>query len=210
MASAGELPVIILAAGRGVRLGSMTGELPKCMLECGGTTIIRRQVKALQENGLPGINIVTGYRDDLLRSHLEGCGVSYIHSAEWATTNNIYSLHLAREKCAGGFYLLNGDVAFDFGILEKFAGTSDTAMVIDDVKVLGEYIGVMRFDAVEGAKLFGAIGDFVSRGDTGVWYENAIQEIMGELRIRPDYTGGMHWIEVDTQEDFRKMEELFS
>ena len=232
-----ELPVIVLAAGRGIRLGDITREMPKCMLGVGGETIIRRQVRQLGEVGLRDIHVVTGYRSDLVEGHLEGTDVRYVHNGLWSTTNNIYSLHLARDRAPDGFYLLNGDVACDAGILRNFASTSGTAMVIDDVKELGEeemkvsirdgrimcigkaldprkahgeYIGLMRFTGDESRMLFDSIARFVSAGQMGVWYENALEPILGDIILRPVFTGGLDWIEVDTPEDNRRMNDMFS
>ncbi len=47
-----ELPVIILATGRGNRLGNLTEDIPKAMLKVGDQTIIERQVFALKELNL--------------------------------------------------------------------------------------------------------------------------------------------------------------
>jgi len=55
-----ELPVIILAAGRGIRLGDLTGEIPKCMLPINGGTIIKRQVASLKKCGFERMITVTG------------------------------------------------------------------------------------------------------------------------------------------------------
>ena len=230
-----ELPVIVLAAGRGVRLGELTEDIPKCMLPLLGTTVVRRQIDLLIDVGLSDIHVVTGYKDEKLREHLSDYEINFIHNPSWHETNNIYSLHLARDIAMDGFYLLNSDVLFHAGILSKFVSTSGTAMVVDDYKVLGEeemkviirqgrvvdigkdinpeeadgeYIGILRFDASDARRLFDEIEVFIERGDTGVWYENAIREILGEVLIKDVSTEGLPWIEIDTPEDYEKAKRL--
>ncbi len=62
---------VILAAGRGTRLGNeYTKGLPKCLLELGGQTLLRHQIAALQAVGVRGIVVVTGYR----KEQVEECG----------------------------------------------------------------------------------------------------------------------------------------
>ena len=56
------MKAIILAAGRGRRMGRMTRSLPKCLLKIGGMTLLDRQIHALRGAGIREIGIVTGYR----------------------------------------------------------------------------------------------------------------------------------------------------
>ena len=53
---------IILAAGRGSRMASLSDEIPKCLLKVGGKPLIDRQIEALRKGGVEDISIVTGYR----------------------------------------------------------------------------------------------------------------------------------------------------
>ena len=57
------MKVIILAAGRGSRLGERTKDRPKCMVEICGKTILERCISSLEEAGIhrDDIAIVTGY-----------------------------------------------------------------------------------------------------------------------------------------------------
>jgi len=230
-----ELPVIILAAGRGIRLGDLTGEIPKCMLPIDGETIIKRQVASLRECGFERIIVVTGYRDDLMREHL-GDEVEYVYNEEWDTYNNIYSLYIMKDLVPEGFCLINGDVVCDPAIIEGFAGTDGTSLVIDNVKPLaeeemkittvdgrldlinktmdpvgaeGEYIGILRFVTPESGMLFEEMERYVERAELDVWYENAIGSAAERLRMKPWFTHGLPWIEIDTPEDYEKALRLF-
>src|SRR5437899_3286230 len=55
---------IILAAGRGKRLGPLGDGRPKCLVELSGKPLIERQVAALRGGGVSEIGIVRGYRAD--------------------------------------------------------------------------------------------------------------------------------------------------
>lgn len=88
------MKVIILAAGRGSRLGERTKDRPKCMVEVCGRSILSRCMAALEQAGVTRdqIGIVTGYRQDLIREP----GVTYFHNVNWERTNMVCSLLEAR------------------------------------------------------------------------------------------------------------------
>ena len=89
------MKVIILAAGRGSRLGERTKDRPKCMCTLCGRTLLDRCLETLEQAGVPrsDIGIVTGYRSDMFQA----AGVTYFHNADWEKTNMFRSLTMARE-----------------------------------------------------------------------------------------------------------------
>lgn len=52
---------VILAAGRGSRMGALAVDRPKCLVELAHKPLIRRQIAALRSGGVPTIGIVRGY-----------------------------------------------------------------------------------------------------------------------------------------------------
>lgn len=89
------MKVIILAAGRGSRLGERTKDRPKCMCTLCGRTLLDRCLDTLEEAGFPrsDTGIVTGYRSDMFQAD----GVTYFHNAGWEKTNMFCSLTMAKE-----------------------------------------------------------------------------------------------------------------
>jgi L-glutamine-phosphate cytidylyltransferase len=82
---------LILAAGRGSRLGSLGDDRPKCLVELDGRPLLDRQVAALRRAGVDEIGIVRGYRADMLNLP----GLSYFENQRWAETNMVTSLAAA-------------------------------------------------------------------------------------------------------------------
>ncbi len=99
---------LILAAGQGSRLNGGNG-LPKCLTAIGNGTLIEHQIENLRRIGVEQIAVVVGYRRNDIQQTLQN-RVHYINNADYATTNSLYSLWLARRWVVGGFILLNGDV----------------------------------------------------------------------------------------------------
>lgn len=89
------MKVIILAAGRGSRLGARTKDRPKCMCELAGRTLLDRCLDTLEKAGISrsDIGIVTGYRSGMFQVE----GVTCFHNPDWARTNMFWSLTMARE-----------------------------------------------------------------------------------------------------------------
>jgi len=112
---------LLLAAGLGSRLGPLTEALPKCLVSVSGVPILERLLRALDGHGFERLVIVTGYRaesiSDYLGERFGGLAIEYLLSPLFATTNNIYSLWLARELIDEPFLLLESDVVFDEPLL---------------------------------------------------------------------------------------------
>ena len=89
------MKVIILAAGRGSRLGERTKDRPKCMCTLGGKTLLERCLDTLQQAGISkkDIGIVTGYRSEMF----DVPEVTFFHNPNWEKTNMFYSLTMAED-----------------------------------------------------------------------------------------------------------------
>ncbi|PYK48280.1 MAG: nucleotidyl transferase, partial [Verrucomicrobia bacterium] len=57
---------LILAAGRGSRMGDLGDDRPKCLIELQGRPLIERQITALRRSGVEEIGVVRGYRAEMI------------------------------------------------------------------------------------------------------------------------------------------------
>jgi len=76
---------VILAAGRGTRLGPATARIPKPMLDVGGRPLIDRIIGSLAAAGIRKLVVVTGYLADRLENHLAGGSplpIAFVRQAE--------------------------------------------------------------------------------------------------------------------------------
>ncbi len=70
---------IVLAAGRGTRMGELTEEKPKPMLPVGDAPMLEHIVRRLQSVGIEEILLVVGYRRDLIEAHFRDFpGISFV------------------------------------------------------------------------------------------------------------------------------------
>jgi glucose-1-phosphate thymidylyltransferase len=104
---------VVLAAGRGTRLGSLVDDVPKPLLEVGGRPLIDRIIGALTHNGVTQLTIVTGYRADRLERHVAarwGDDVAFVRQEKPRGT--AHALSLAHDMCgASRFALAWADIA---------------------------------------------------------------------------------------------------
>ena len=84
---------IILAAGRGSRMGRLGEERPKCLIEFCKKPLIERQVAALRGGGAETVGVVCGYRADMIKV----AGATYFYNQRWSETNMVMSLAAAAE-----------------------------------------------------------------------------------------------------------------
>lgn len=137
------MKAVILVAGRGTRLGSLTEKIPKCLLRVGNQTILERLLKQLNSNGIKDIILVVGFKKEKIKQEVDRLSlpinVIYIENKIYDRTNTIYSVWLAREKVKEGFILINGDVISEDSIMKdliKHPGKN--VLTIDNTKKLGE------------------------------------------------------------------------
>lgn len=85
---------LILAAGRGSRLGDLTANNPKCMVKVFGKPLLEHQIESLTQAGIENIAIVTGYHSEAL-NHPKL--IKHYHNQDWASTNMVKSLLCASD-----------------------------------------------------------------------------------------------------------------
>jgi choline kinase len=122
---------VILAAGRGSRLNGVASESPKCLVEAGGITLVERQIRALRRAGIDEITVVVGCQADRVRRAC-GHGLTYVENPQYAQTNSMYSLWMARPLLYEGFVVLNCDVLFHPVLLDDLlTAHHDNALLLD-------------------------------------------------------------------------------
>ena len=115
---------VILAAGRGERLGPLTASTPKPMLEVGGKPLIDRIVAGIAATGVHSLVVVTGYLAAAVEQYLAANSplpVAFIRQDEQDGTAG--ALRLARNAVGNEPFLLSwGDIATDSRHFRAVAG----------------------------------------------------------------------------------------
>ncbi len=131
------MQAIILAAGMGKRLKELTNDSTKCMVKVNGVTIIERLLSQIDELNLSKIVIVVGYKGQKLMDYIATLSVKtpieYINNKIYATTNNIYSLYMAKDYLLRDDTLLfESDLIFDSKLVYQLLGDAYPNLALVD------------------------------------------------------------------------------
>lgn len=187
---------IILSAGQGSRLGPLTVDRPKCLIEFSGRTLLDWQLDMLAANGVTEVTVVTGFRDDQVAAALArrsgGPRVTTRFNPFYKVADNLGTVWIAREDFAGDCLVLNGDTLVSREIVATVlaAGRPGIAVTVDekdggydedDMKVVRDADGRLRRigkrlgDAPVNAE---SIGLIVFRGDGAARFVQAVEAMM--------------------------------
>lgn len=129
------MQAIILAAGMGRRLGELTKNNTKCMLEVNGVRLIDRYLRQLSKYSLDRIVIVVGYEGqkliDYIHANYPDINIEFVNNPIYDKTNNIYSLALAKDYlCADDTILMESDLIVEDGIIDKLLNHTDKDLAL--------------------------------------------------------------------------------
>lgn len=116
------MQALILAAGKGTRLGVGPSPVPKCLTPIGDSTILTRCLNVLAESGIDRVGIVTGYQAEYIErkvgSDFAGMPIEYIFADQYSTTNNIMSVLSASQFLSqDDSLLIESDLVFEFNLI---------------------------------------------------------------------------------------------
>jgi len=139
------MKAIILAAGRGKRLGDLTKELPKCLLDLGSKTILDYQLESLMKCGIDEILLVVGFGKEKVIEHVRqkhaNLPIKFIYNDVYDKTDNAYSTALALNQLGdtSQVILLDGDVIFDPRLLSSLVVSQhENVLLADEIKKVTE------------------------------------------------------------------------
>jgi len=214
---------IILAAGTSSRLRPLTDSTPKCLLNVGNRSILERTIRAVFHAGIIHFTVVVGFQDWMVKNFLKrnfpSLNFTFIVNNQFDTTNNAFSLLMAREEIEGHeLLLLDGDIVFDDELIPLLiksphqsclavrtngsVGEEDVKLEVTDKKEIvrigkeiaaasayGESIGIARFSRGDTTQLFAAL-------EKRIRTENRINEFY-EASFQEMIDGGSRMYAVD-------------
>ncbi len=233
---------LLLAAGTGSRLFPLTQNEPKCLTMVNGTSILERLISNLRKHKFKRLVVVTGHLDHRIREVLGNSRgklkIEYVHSPEYKTTNNIYSLWMARKHLNEPFVLFESDLIFDESLLEgmlypdrialdKFRSYMDgTCVTLTDTGSVEAFVtgnpkapeetpyktvNIYSLSKTSWHAVSKRLDEVISAGRVNDYYETVFSSMVdeGSLSFQKVSFGSKPWYEIDTIKDLRKAEKLF-
>lgn len=228
------MQAIIMAAGKGSRLGSLTAGNPKSFVEIKGKKLIEYNLQLLQYYGVDEIIIVTGYRSEAFEELTKDMhNVRLMYNPFYEMVNVLGSFYMGMEALHDDFVYLHADTLCEPVIFEKLIKLSadvilpveykkcdEEAMKVrsEDGKIVeitkqmpldlaeGEFIGMAAFRKEVIPALKEKTKQLLKEKEFTAYFESAIQRLIDEenFRIEAISTQGAFWAEIDFMEDYEK------
>lgn len=227
---------IITAAGQGKRLLPYTKDRPKSLVNLGGKPIIEYTLDNLSACGIKEVVIVIGYcaekYKEIIGAKYKNCKIIYVKNKNYATTDNMASLWMARDYIDEGYIFINADVLFEKELLAKLITEPhpDVCVVDDTIKLSptamklkvvngkiaaigrdltggnARAIGMYKYSP-EGAKAyFREIEKLTKSGIPRLQIEQPLELFLKHHDMYVLRTGKLLWEEIDDENDLKKAE----
>ncbi len=233
---------LLLAAGMGSRLYPLSQNAPKCLTIVSGVSILERLISNLSQHGFKRLVVVTGYLEncikDFLGTKVGDITIDYIFSPLYKTTNNVYSLWMAREIIDEPFMLLESDLVFDESLLKSMLYPNKIAVAKMQPWMDGTYITINQSQQVNGFfndnkasctmnayktvniycislsswhRIVKKLDQHISDDRINDYYEIIFAEMIADGSLSFDMISfdSKPWYEIDNIEDLAKAEKLF-
>ena len=233
---------LLLAAGTGSRLMPLTEKSPKCLTLVNEKSILERLVNNLKKQGFTRLVIVTGYEKecimDFLGNKSGNLTIEYINNPLYLSTNNIYSLWMARNIINEPFVLFESDLVFDTFLLNEMVfpdkiaiakmqpWLNGTTISINKQKQVTQFhkgttdiysdiryktVNIYSFSIASWRIIVKKLNQHVLEGKVNCYYETALSEMIDDksLSLESVSFDNKPWYEIDTIHDLVEAEKLF-
>ncbi len=233
---------LLLAAGTGSRLFPLTKKSPKCLTLVNDKSILERLINNLKKQGFKRLLIVTGYEKECIMDYLgEKTGdisIEYIYSSLYKTTNNIYSLWMARNIINEPFVLFESDLVMNSSLLNDMVypdrmavalmqpWLNGTTVSVNKAKMVTEFqkgttdsysdiryktVNIYSFSLLSWKAVVKKLNQHITDGDVNSYYETVFAELTENKTLSFESVSfdNKPWYEIDTLKDLAKAELLF-
>jgi len=115
------MDIVIIAGGKGTRLGSLTLDVPKPMVLIEGKPVLEHQIELAKRYNLKKIIILSGHMSDKIEEYFSDgkwLGVSIKHIKEQFPLGTAGCLKQIEDFVSDDFIIFNADIIMDFDILK--------------------------------------------------------------------------------------------
>ncbi|MDM5137041.1 phosphocholine cytidylyltransferase family protein [Aeromonas salmonicida] len=177
------MQAIILAAGRGSRLGSMTEDQPKPLAKLAGKPLIEWQLASLAAAGIDDVHVVCGYCSDAL----QGYGCSRIVNPHWASSNMVRSLMCADALLSVAPTLVcYGDIVYRPLIIQTLMASNAPLAISYDKEWWSLWSARFEDPLLDAESFRQQQGQLITIGERAQCREEIEGQYMGLLKFTPE------------------------
>jgi choline kinase len=233
---------LLLAAGTGSRLFPLTQNSPKCLTLVNDKSILERLINNLKNQGFKRLVIVTGHKKECIMDYLgEKSGdiyIEYVNSPLYKTTNNIYSLWMARNIINEPFVLFESDLVLNSTLLDDMVypdrmavalmqpWLNGTTVSVNNTNRVTKFhkgttdsysdiryktVNIYSFSLLSWQAIVKQLNKYITEGNVNCYYETVFAEMIDNRSLAFESVSFDHkpWYEIDTIKDLAKAELLF-
>ena len=171
---------LIIAAGLGSRLKKHTENLPKCMLDFGGKTLLQRQLDSYKKCGIKDISLIRGYKKEKINYK----GIKYFENTDYKNNNILNSIFYAEKVINGNIIISYSDILFDSSVVERTLDTDHDISVVVDIDWRGYYVGRKEHPISEAENvIFNSNNEVEKIGKINTGKEEVHGEFIGMIKL---------------------------
>ena len=171
---------LIIAAGLGSRLKKHTENIPKCMLDFGGKTLLQRQLSSYKENGIEDISLIRGYKKNKIKYK----GIKYFDNNDYKDNNILNSIFYGEEVINGNIIISYSDILFEPFVVKRALESDHDISVIVDIDWRDYYIDRKDHPLSEAENvIFNSNNEVVKIGKIASEKEEVHGEFIGMIKL---------------------------
>ena len=171
---------LVIAAGLGSRLKKHTENLPKCMLDFGGKTLLQRQLDFYKENGINDISLIRGYKKEKINYK----GIKYFENDDYKNNNILNSIFYAEKEINGNIIISYSDILFDTSVVQRTLNSDHDISVVVDIDWRGYYVGRKDHPISEAENvIFNSNNEVEKIGKINTGIEEVHGEFIGMIKL---------------------------
>ena len=171
---------LIIAAGLGSRLKKHTKELPKCMLDFGGKTLLQRQLDSYKKCEINDISLVKGYKKEKINYK----GIKYFENNDFKNNNILNSIFYAEDVINGNIIISYSDILFDSSVVRRAMNSDYDISVVVDIDWRGYYVGRKDHPIAEAENvIFNSNNEVEKIGKINTGIEEVHGEFIGMIKL---------------------------
>tara|TARA_B100000941_G_C28497560_1_gene551936 strand:+ start:323 stop:1444 length:1122 start_codon:yes stop_codon:yes gene_type:complete len=178
--SKNETKALIVAAGLGSRLKKHTENLPKCMLDFKGKTLLQRQIQAYKDSGINDITVIRGYKKEKI-NYKE---LRYVTNDDFQNNNILNSIFYAEKVINGNIIIAYSDILFESNVVKRLMESDHDISVVVDIDWKGYYVGRKDHPLSEAENvIFDSNNQVLKIGKIGTQKEEVHGEFIGMIKL---------------------------
>ena len=171
---------LIVAAGLGSRLKKHTENLPKCMLDFGGKTLLQRQLDSYKKCGIKDISLIRGYKKEKIKYK----GIKYFENTDYKNNNILNSIFYGEKVINGNIIISYSDILFDQSVVQRTLESNHDISVVVDIDWRGYYVGRKDHPISEAENvIFNSNNEVVKIGKINAGDQEVHGEFIGMIKL---------------------------